>query len=330
MKLCLIGDRGHVNYVFQSLAEVPEVKIAGVSMGCQDSPDSLLTRCAEAGFCPPVFDDWRAMLDKVQPDLVCVCGPFEAHAEMCAECMRRGVHVFCEKPVAIDLESFAELERVYQRERIKDARFVSMVGMRYEPAFYTAYEMVRDGAIGRIKLMDARKSYRFGNWRPDYYRTRKTYGGTIPWVGSHALDWILHFTGQSVERFNAYQTRADNFGYGDLEVAAVCQMVTTGGVLASVTMDFLRPEKAPTHGDDRLRLVGTAGVLEIREEVIHLIDGDGPRTIIPPAPPRKLFSDFALELLGGRPALVSDRDTLELTRLCLLVQQNADQAATLA
>ena len=211
MKLCLIGDRGHVNYVFQSLPEVPEVRIAGVSMGCQDSPDDLLTRCAEAGFQPPVFDDWRAMLDNVQPELVCVCGPFETHAEMCAECLRRGIHVFCEKPVAIDLESFTELERVYQKERLNGARFVSMVGMRYEPAFYTAHEMVQNGAIGKIKLMDARKSYRFGTWRPDYYRTRKTYGGTIPWVGSHALDWVLHFTGQNVEIFNAYQRTTYHF-----------------------------------------------------------------------------------------------------------------------
>ena len=167
MKLCLIGDRGHVSYVFQSLAEVPEVRIAGVSMGCQDSPSGLLAHCAEAGFRPPVFDDWREMLDKVQPALVCVCGPFESHAEMCAECLRRGIHVFCEKPVAIDLESFAELERVYREERANGARFVSMVGVRYEPAFYTAYGMGQDGTIGRIKLMDARKSYRFGGSRPD-------------------------------------------------------------------------------------------------------------------------------------------------------------------
>ena len=35
-------------------------------------------------------------------------------------------------------------------------------------------------------------------------------------------------------------------------------------------------------------------------------------------------TDFVLELSGGRPALVSDRETLELTRACLLAREAAD------
>ena len=38
-----------------------------------------------------------------------------------------------------------------------------------------------------------------------------------------------------------------------------------GGATGIVHADFLRPAKAPTHGDDRLRVVGGTGTIEVRD-----------------------------------------------------------------
>ena len=48
-----------------------------------------------------------------------------------------------------------------------------------------------------------------------------------------------------------------------------------GGV-ASVTLDYLRPAAAPTHGDERLRIAGTRGVIEtaLVEQKVTLITAD--------------------------------------------------------
>ena len=63
-------------------------------------------------------------------------------------------------------------------------------------------------------------------------------------------------------------------------------------------------------------------------EYLHASDcwnyEDGEQILEPEKPDRHLFSDFVLELSGGRPALVSDRETLELTRACLLAREAAD------
>ncbi len=320
MKLCMIGSRGHCAYVFESITEVPDVTVTAVSPGCEDDPSRLLAMSERAGFHPELHGDWRTMLDKAAPDVVCIDGPFDKHAEMCIEALRRNIHVFCEKPIALTLE---DLDRIQQAHAGSSARIVSMVGLRYDPAFYQAARMVHEGAVGKVKLIRAQKSYKLGT-RPDFYRKRETYGGTIPWVGSHALDWILYFTQDTFRSVTAVQTAEDNQGNGDLEIAALCQFVTRSGILASASIDYLRPVSASTHGDDRVRVAGTDGVLEVANGKITLIDAGGERSFTPETPDRKLFSDFILELEGGRPAIVSDAETFELTRACLLAREAAD------
>src|SRR3954451_3298074 len=57
--------------------------------------------------------------------------------------------------------------------------------------------------------------------------------------------------------------------------AAFVLTMRNGGV-ASVTLDYLRPEPAPTHGDERLRIAGTRGVIEaaLIEHKVTLITAD--------------------------------------------------------
>ena len=60
------------------------------------------------------------------------------------------------------------------------------------------------------------------------------------------------------------------------------------------TADYLRPDQAPTHGDDRLRVIGSKGVLETRDlnSRVELITHEqGPRDL--PTPETvPLFADF--------------------------------------
>ena len=321
LKLAMIGSRGHFNYVFMDLEALKKMAvITCISSGCEDPIQRLSDRCAEAGFEPKVYDDWQEMLEVEKPDVVCVDGPFEKHAEMSAFALRKGIHVFCEKPIALTYE---QLDLVRDALKVSKARIISMVGIRYMTPFYQAAQMVRAGAIGKIKLIRTQKSYKIAT-RPAFYSKRETYGGTIGWVGSHALDWIMYFTQDSFESVTAIQTSEDNFGNGEMEIAACCQLRMKSGILVSATMEFLRPMSAPTWGDDRIRLAGTEGVLEIRDEKIYLIDKEGSRVIEPEDTGITIFADYLQELAGGKPAVVTTEETIELTIACLKAQEAAD------
>lgn len=324
MKLCMIGVYGHSFYVFEGLAGHPDVTLAAVSAGDGSRPDALLAMAAEHRLTPAAYDDWREMLDREKPDILSVDGPFHLHAAMSLEALERGIAVFCEKPVAFTEEETAALERAAARN---GGKFLAMTALRYLPAFYQAYRLFQDGAIGDPLLIQTRKSYKLGT-RPDFYCRRESYGGTIGWVGSHAADWILWFSRSTFAKVAAFQSRLGNGGYGTLESAAQCLCTMKNGVLGEISMDFFRPAAAPSWGDDRVRVVGSAGVLEVADEKLTLIDGDGKREIPVTPPDRTLFGDFLHWLKGSGQPLCSAADAWEMTRGCIAMQRAADEERT--
>ncbi len=322
MKLCMVGVRGHNSYVLSGLP-LTDVSVAGVcTAAAGDDARGLLTRCRDLGHEPRVWDQPAEMLDAVEPDLVSIAGPFHRHAEICVEAFRRGVHVFCEKPVALTLE---QLDEVAAAREAAGVHFAAMMGLRYDPAFHTAWRAVGDGLVGEVRLLNTQKSYRLGRRAP-FYQDRATYGGTIPWVGSHAVDWIRWYTsGKSFRSVYAEHSAAHNRGHGELEVSAVCHFTLEGDVLASVSIDYLRPDAAPSHGDDRVRIAGTEGVLDVLggEVVLTRAGGDGEERL-PADCDRQIFPDFVAAAAGRSQALLGPEDAIEMTRACLLARESAD------
>lgn len=320
MKICLLGCRGHWPYVFQSLPQLSGIYISAVCSGCQDSPKPLLEACQKHGFKAKVYNDYIEMLEREQPRLVCVAGPFERHAEMCMQALKREVSVFCEKPVALKLD---ELEQIELTLKASKAKLASMMAMRYEPAFYSAYKLKQDGAIGKVKLIKAQKSYKLGK-RPEYYKKRQTHGGLIPWVGSHAIDLIMFFAKRRFQSVWANHSSSDNRGHGELECAAQCQFLLEDEIMASASIDYLRPETAATHGDDRIRVAGTQGIIEVRDGKVLLDDCNGCREVPLQNPKRKIFADFVMELRGDAHSLLEPGHSIALARACLVARQSAD------
>lgn len=324
MDIGIIGNRGHLNYVFEGLKKLSQVQITAISTGTgEDDPAPLVTQCNQAGQFPVVYSDYQEMLDQANISLVCIAGPFELHTRMCLEAFARGMHVFCEKPVSIFQSELELLEAGFHAR--KSVQFSAMMGIRYHPEFYTAWELVRSGSIGQVRLLNAQKSYKLGE-RPAYYRQRQTYGGTIPWVGIHAIDWVYWFSQARFLSVRAGQSAIGNHGNGSLEVSALCQFKLENEILASVSVDYFRPQTAGTHGDDRIRVVGTQGVVEARAGKVFLINADQPgEREVPVACDRQVFSDFIEQFETGRPALLSAEDIFHVTRASLLAQQSADE-----
>lgn len=323
MKICIIGDRGHLHYVFSGLPALPEVEVVAISSGTpEDNVANLQAKCRQLGQAPQIHEDWMAMLDNIRPEIAVVCGPFELHAAMSAAAIERGIHVFCEKPVALSLDELSHLQAAYKQANV---HFAAMMGMRYEAPFYTAWRQVRAGAVGEIRLLNAQKSYRLGT-RPAYYYRRETYGGTIPWVGSHAIDLIHWFSERDFLSVSASHSCAANGGMGDLETSALCQFRMAGDVVASASIDYFRPANAPSHGDDRLRVVGDRGVIEVRGGQVYLInDQQSGEVTVPLLAEQQIFCDFVARVQGQSAGLLTAADTFAVTKACLLARQSADE-----
>ncbi len=58
---------------------------------------------------PHVCDDARELIDKTKPDIVSVCTPPALHLENSTLALNAGCHVFCEKPLAVNLDQADEI-----------------------------------------------------------------------------------------------------------------------------------------------------------------------------------------------------------------------------
>ena len=301
MRVCFIGACGHSRQAYKYLKTRADVEFVG--MAAEDAREGLA-----ASFSPeiPFFGDWREMLDAARPNLAVISPIFGHTGRVIRACAARGIDVFAEKPVAADLD---ELEAVAAAVRESGIRFSAMHYLRYDPAFYHAARLVREGEIGEVRMITAQKSYRFGR-RPEWYGDRECYVGTIPWVGIHAMDWIYHFTGR---RFLSVTGQC--FGR-DPEMAAICQFQMEGGVLAAMNLDYFRPEGAPSHGDDRVRCVGTEGIIEVCGGEIRLMNRRGNSVFVPKEAP-ELLEEF---LCGGG---ISAEEVFYLTRVALAARDAA-------
>ncbi len=86
--------------------------------------------------------------------------------------------------------------------------------------------------------------------------------GISPSIGIHVFDWLLWILGDRFEEVSGFESTAARPEWACASHAAYVLRLSDAG-MATVTMDYLRPEAAPTHGDERIRIAGTAGVVEV-------------------------------------------------------------------
>ena len=326
MKLCIVGSSGHYQYVLSPVKcnRNLDLEIAGIAPGSEgENMEDLYQEVINLGYKPLIYEDYRNMFDEINPDIAVINCYFGDLAKVSKEALSRNINVFTEKPVATTLEDLESLKKAYQRSK---KTFVAMLGIRYKPWFLTAHHYVEEGSIGKVRLLNAQKSYKLGR-RGENYKSREVYGGTIPWVGSHGVDWIRWFSREEFVSVYASHSSKDNQDHGDLEMTALCHFVLTNEVFASLTIDYFRPANAPTHDDDRLRVVGSEGIIEVIKNKVFLIDSKiaGVREV-PLEPEGSIFLDFLKEVEGRGKCLVTAEDSFRITEVCLKARQSADEA----
>ena len=321
MNICFIGSSGHA----YAVAESEKIKdksniVMGVAPGSAGENVAGLYNClCKIGQPPKQYGDWIRMLDELKPDIVIVDNYYGEHAKVSIEALGRGCHVLSEKPLAATLESLNELRDAHAKSNKKIA---AMFTMRFEPEFRTAQKIIQDGAIGDIRLVNAQKSYKLGT-RPDFYKSRAGFGGFIPWVGIHAIDAIYFFTGKKFVYIDAVCSSEGNSGYGDLEITAAGNFILEDGIIATMTADYLRPGAAPSHGDDRLRIAGSSGVLEVIHNKVVLINQNGEKEI-ELLDGTDMFAAFLDYVGGGENAPLNSCDAFHVTETAVAAQVSAD------
>jgi len=225
---------------------IPGVKLLAVADVIVDAAKKLAADLS----IPNVYDNPRAILDDPQIDAVVICTSTDTHAQLIEDAARAGKHIFCEKPIALDL---AKIDRALAA--VKQAGIKMQLGFnrRFDPSFKRVRELVASGGIGEPHVL--RITSRDPAPPPIAYV--KVSGGLFLDMMIHDFDMARFLLGEVESVYAAAAVLVDpEIGKaGDIDTAIVTLQFANGAIGA---IDNSR--KAVYGYDQRIEVFGSAGV----------------------------------------------------------------------
>ena len=245
-------DKGLVeNGVLTAVCDINPAKIQAIKEKIR--PDGIV-----------FFDDYQKMLDSGLIDAALVEVPHYFHPEIVTECLKRDIHVICEKPAGVYTRQVREMNEAAGKSK---ALFTMMFNQRTNSLYQKMREIIASGGIGKLQ----RFTWIVTNW----YRTQSYYesgGWRATWAGEgggvlinqcpHQLDllqWVLGAMPVSVRAVCEYgkwhdiEVEDDVTAFLRFESGATGVFITTTG---------------ETPGTNRFEVSGTGGKLLCENDCI--------------------------------------------------------------
>jgi len=329
MRLGLIGSTGHWQTYAPALGRVDGLTLAAVAVAGPDETTGAFDHAPGLTIDTRRYDDAAKMLEAEKLDVVQVAARCDLIPFWSRACLERGLPVMAEKPLAMDLTT---LEGLFQAARKSGAALAPMHTMRGDPELAAVRQAIREGAVGDPLMSFSQKSYKWGDSRPEAYRSRATFPGLAPWVGIHAFDWLHWILGDVFTEVMGREGATARPDYPACASQAAFVLTMQNGGAAALTFDYLRPQSAPSHGDERLRIAGSKGVVEtvLAEKKATLIAGGRPPRSLPTSPQVDVFTQFARSLRGEGLPPWTLLEACRITEIAIKAQQAADTGRTVS
>jgi predicted dehydrogenase len=184
---------------------------AQVVAGALSSDPQVARESAAAWFLERSYDSYEEMAHAEgaaaeRIDFVIIATPNDLHCSVARAFLTAGIHVVCDKPLALSVAEGEELAHLVASGRALFALTHTYTGY---PAVRQAREMVRAGRLGEIRkvlveytqdwLMEPLEQggHKQAAWRTDPKRAGA--GGSVGDIGSHAANLLEFVTGQRIE-----------------------------------------------------------------------------------------------------------------------------------
>ena len=192
-----------------------------------------------------VYEDYEELLDGAEPDIVSVCVPPAAHAQIVIDCAESGVPlaIHCEKPMATTWGDCRRMVEVCEREKVQ----LSINHQRrFGTPFTRAKSLLDDGSIGNLRRIEFGEVNLF-----DAGSHQFDLGGYFSdWS---PVEWVLASADYSEEN-EWFGTRNENQGLAQWYTESGVHGIASTGEKAGMGADFT---------GCYMRLIGGDGTIEI-------------------------------------------------------------------
>ncbi len=223
------------------------------------------------------YDDLEALLDGESVDVLHVCTPNAVHAAQALAAIERGIHVVCEKPLAVSTSESRQMLEAATEQGIVHATC-------YHARSYPLVEQMRAnvaaGELGELAFAHGRYLcddllFPASGWRVEPDRSGPSY--VVGDLGTHWLDLAEHVTGRHVTEVLA---EFRSFATEPLEDYAALLLRFEGGAVGSLV---LSAGAAARKNQLLFELEGTrAGLTWDQEEpdVLLFRPAEGPKQVV--------------------------------------------------
>jgi predicted dehydrogenase len=205
------------------------------------TPDAVQAAAADLGW-QETATDYRKAVRRKDIDIVDICTANDTHMEIALAALKAGKHVFCEKPLGMDLKQATKMAQAALNAGVKN-----MVNFNYRscPAVALAKQFIDEGRIGRIF-----------HWRAVYLQ-----------------DWIIDPTFPLVWRLD--KSVAGSGSHGDLNAHLIDLALWLVGEMTEVSSSMEtfvkeRPRQAQTTGGLSAAAGEGVGAVTVDDAVLSL------------------------------------------------------------
>ncbi len=229
---------------------LPEAEVVAVA----DPFRKAAERCAADLRIARAFEDYRRIMEDPQIEAVIVCSSTDTHAHMIEESATAKKHIFCEKPIALDLSQIDGALDAVKRAGVK-----LQVGFqrRFDPSFRRAREVIKSGKIGEPHLLRITSR----DPAPPPPEFVKSSGGIFLDMTIHDFDmarFLLNEEADEIYAFGSVLVESRIGELGDLDTAVTVLRFRSGALGA---IDNSR--KSVYGYDQRVEVLGSKGMVAV-------------------------------------------------------------------
>ena len=225
---------------------VPEANLLVLA----DTSESAARACADRCGIPETVSDYHAILERSDIEAVVVCSPTNTHASIIEEAACAGKHIFCEKPIDLDI---ARVGQALDAVRQGAVKLQMGFNRRFDANFARVHQAVQGGEIGEPHLLHIISR----DPAPPPIEYVKVSGGIFMDMTIHDFDMARFLVGAEVEEvFTAAGVMVDPAigDAGDLDTAIVTLRFENG------VIGVIDNSRQAVYGyDQRAEVLGSKG-----------------------------------------------------------------------
>lgn len=309
VRIGFVGTGGIATHHLEQLRQVEEAEVVAL---CDVVEGRVGEAAAKFGGVP--YTDYRKMLDAERMDALYVCIPPFAHSDAEILAARKGIHLFVEKPVVLDLDLGIRIHG-----EIRKAGVLSSVGysLRYTPAARAMRAFLEGKTIAMVT------SNRWGGVPgAPWWRVMDQSGGQLLEQTTHQVDLMRYLAGEIVEVHARYARRV----IGDMENATIPDVQIATFLFASGAVGSVTTSCAMTKGGGQSDLTVVLRDMSVRYGREVTVAPAGAASVpISPDPVPDIDASFIAAIRTGDRSLIqsSYEDGLISAAVCLAANRSA-------